>query len=486
MMEKRNASGADWPWPLPSALPHGRRWILVACLLAATAAAAQQVQDSLQYDARGNIIQRTIGEWPIGYRYDGLDRLREETAPGKQRLVLDADGNRLADGRSIYRVMPGGQRLADRDGIALAHGPAGHLMADRAWLDGRWVQRSFEWTLTGQIKAVRIDGKTVATYHYNDARQRTRKTLVAPPGGVPAITLYRYDPAGHLTLEVAGSAAQASGYSVAPGQVLVRYIWQDDEPVAVVWPARTPGNPDQIGDRTVYLHVDHLNTPRRATDARGVVVWQWISDAFGSSLPDDDPDQDGQRTPINLRFPGQYFDAESGLHYNWHRYYDPQVGRYTQTDPIGLAGGINAYAYVGGNPISYVDPTGEFLVGAGVGAGLELGIQAISNYRNGCDLLDAGNYNWGQVGVAAAVGAIAPGWLAVGKTSAASGKAIANLTEQLGRAQTSNRVAKIESRIAGHVMGIADVLIPQLGFQGVKAVASHVAGAQGSDCTCKK
>jgi RHS repeat-associated protein len=93
----------------------------------------------------------------------------------------------------------------------------------------------------------------------------------------------------------------------------------------------------------LYLHADHLGTPRVATNEANVVVWRNlpISEPFGMALPEEDPDGDGQPTIINLRFPGQYFDRETQLHYNYYRDYDPGVGRYVQPDPIGLAGGIN-------------------------------------------------------------------------------------------------------------------------------------------------
>lgn len=107
-----------------------------------------------------------------------------------------------------------------------------------------------------------------------------------------------------------------------------------------------------------YLYADHLNTPRVATDSTNKVVWRWDSDAFGTSTANEDPDGDGVKFTYNPRFPGQYFDKETGLHYNYFRDYEPGTGRYVQSDPIGLAGGLNTYGYVGGNPVSSVDPLG--------------------------------------------------------------------------------------------------------------------------------
>ncbi|WP_239375237.1 RHS repeat domain-containing protein [Snodgrassella gandavensis] len=104
-----------------------------------------------------------------------------------------------------------------------------------------------------------------------------------------------------------------------------------------------------------YLISDHLGTPQLALNSQGEQSWKINSDAFGNS----ELAANNQIT-MNLRFPGQYYDAETGLSYNYFRDYDAKTGRYIQSDPIGLAGGINTYGYVGGNPLVYSDPTGEF------------------------------------------------------------------------------------------------------------------------------
>lgn len=108
-----------------------------------------------------------------------------------------------------------------------------------------------------------------------------------------------------------------------------------------------------------YIHTDHLSTPRVITNSAGQAVWRWDNmDPFGLDAPDENPSGLGSFT-CNLRYPGQYFDKETNLHYNYFRDYDPSIGRYIQSDPIGLEGGLNMYGYVGGNPLSRIDPTGE-------------------------------------------------------------------------------------------------------------------------------
>jgi RHS repeat-associated protein len=107
-----------------------------------------------------------------------------------------------------------------------------------------------------------------------------------------------------------------------------------------------------------YLIADHLSTPRFGYDDNQTLTWRWASDGFGNQTPDEDLDADGYQTTINIRFPGQYYDSESGLFYNWNRYYDGETGRYVTSDPIGMAGGVNTYSYAFENPLYWTDPKG--------------------------------------------------------------------------------------------------------------------------------
>jgi RHS repeat-associated protein len=108
-----------------------------------------------------------------------------------------------------------------------------------------------------------------------------------------------------------------------------------------------------------FIHTDHLGTPRLIADQAKKTIWRWDNqEPFGQTGLQEDPDADGKTFTFNLRFAGQYYDQESGLHYNRNRDYDPATGRYVQADPIGLSGGISLYGYVSGNPLRFVDPLG--------------------------------------------------------------------------------------------------------------------------------
>lgn len=128
----------------------------------------------------------------------------------------------------------------------------------------------------------------------------------------------------------------------------------------------------RVNGKVFQIHADHRAAPRWATDDSGEVVWSADSSAFGTIFPIK------QTTKLALRFPGQYLDEETGLHYNRARYYDPSLGRYLSRDPLEFAAGINFYSYAGNDPINSADPLGLIgfwqgvLAGAAVVAGVAL------------------------------------------------------------------------------------------------------------------
>jgi RHS repeat-associated protein len=189
----------------------------------------------------------------------------------------------------------------------------------------------------------RFGGRRTRTkYLYNAVGERISKIN-------STTVLSVYDEAGHLI-----------GEYDATGALIQETVWLGSIPVATLRP--------QSGGGVIayYVHADQLGTPRmvsRASD--NAVMWRWDSDPFGAAAANQNPQGNGTFV-YNLRFPGQYYDAETGTHYNYQRdAYDPRTGRYLQSDPLGLAGqSYSAYAYVGDNPVSFIDPLGLVLCAA--------------------------------------------------------------------------------------------------------------------------
>ena len=190
------------------------------------------------------------------------------------------------------------------------------------------------------------DGRVVKVAFYQDG------TLLGTVTQAPYAYIWSDVPVGTYTV-TAQATDNKGGVSVTP-------------PLSVTVLAQMKG--------VFYIHPDHLGTPRIVTDDKNKTIWQNdpLGEPFGATAPDEDPDGDKIKFTLNLRFPGQYFDQETGAHYNYFRdNYLPEVGRYGQGDPIGLNGGLNTYVYVNGNPVSLTDPQGLMGYG-GVPAGYGL------------------------------------------------------------------------------------------------------------------
>ncbi|MBP6748534.1 MAG: RHS repeat protein [Xanthomonadaceae bacterium] len=197
--------------------------------------------------------------------------------------------------------------------------------------------RSFVYDASNRLRSLSVDGEFAMGYRYTGLGERVYRN-----GGTTTV---------HTVFDEAG---RWRGDYDASGLLIQEAVYLDGLPVGLI--ARVNGH-----DVLYYVQPDALGTPRVVIDpTRDVAVWRWDldTDAFGNDKPNEDPDGDGIAFVFDQRFPGQQYDSATGFNYNYFRDYDASTGRYVQSDPIGLDGGVNTYSYVSGNALAAVDPFG--------------------------------------------------------------------------------------------------------------------------------
>ena len=297
-----------------------------------------------QLDNQSQITQQILTRNGIAdtnnYQYDRLGRMSQDGSPVDNedwQFSYDSVGNRLTKNKAdnsdntSYSYETNSNRQTQINTTTILRDAAGNTFDD-----GRRVYQYNAMNRMAQVTDSQTN--TTARYTYNFQGQRVRKQLY---GGISVDIRYVYGQQGELLGEYDASGKRLKEYVYHYQNNLAELIAQIEADGSVL-----------------YIHTDHLATPRLATDQNKSIVWRWVSDGFGEGMANEDADGNGDLTIVNHRFPGQYYDQESGLSYNYFRDYDPATGRYVQSDPIGLAGGLNTYAYVRNNPLKYIDPFG--------------------------------------------------------------------------------------------------------------------------------
>ncbi len=322
----------------------------------------------------GQEHQRQQGQLISHYHYDDQQRLHAHAVTQEQHTLYqrhydyDKSGNltRLLDTRKgdhhyhydpLNRLTRANHSQGEQE--RFAHDPAGNLLmqnrpgpdivaGNRLMIQG---DHHYDYDAFGNlIRERRGKGHQLVTEYRYDCQHRL--IGIKKPNGQTAS--YRYDPFGRRISKTVDSTT-------------TEFFWQGDRLIAEHQTDRHRSylyEPDSFRPlallegfgpketKAYHYQLDHLGTPQELTDTKGEIVWSAHYRAYGEISRLDIGKVDNP-----LRFQGQYFDQESGLHYNRHRYYNPDVGRYLTPDPVKLAGGINAYQYAQ-NPIGWIDPLG--------------------------------------------------------------------------------------------------------------------------------
>lgn len=286
------------------------------------------------YDAVGNLTSLSSGSPPpMEYGYDALGRLTEtRDAPTQANIdqyAYDKTGNRTSYtdslGTKAYAYPSTSHRLSSVAGENRTYDAVGNTLSIG-------TAREFDYNDAGRMSQVRNAGVTAMQYAYNGYGEQVRRHI----GTTNTFTLF--DEAGHWLGDYAG------------GNPVQQTLWMDGVPMGLL-----------TGGSLQYVQADHLGSPRAVIDpARDVVIWAWDlkSESFGNSVVKQDDDGDGVPFILPLRFPGQRLDVHAGLSQNYLREYDPSVGRFSSSDPVGLLGGLSTFGYARLDPQRFVDPYG--------------------------------------------------------------------------------------------------------------------------------
>lgn len=323
------------------------------------------------------------------FTYTDAGRLATATgAWGDDAYTYDAAGNRTGKARDI------GGTVTEENLVLASTSNRVNSTEDASTA----TLRTLTWRASGDLSQAAFAGGSTYEYHYN-ARKRLsvvekdsvdaawygydhagRRVWRSVFGATTVQTHYVFDPAGHLIAEHDG----------ATGDVVREYVWLDDIPVAMI-------DSSSGTAQTYFIHTGQIEEPLVVTDASKAKVWDGYVEPYGQAQVFGTPS-----AGLDLRLPGQWEQAETGgLFQNWHREYDPSLGRYIEADPLGIGAGQNVYAYVGGRPLEYTDPTGEYgqvIAGAAIGGVLDFAIQAYENDGNLACI------DWWRVARSAAIG----------------------------------------------------------------------------------
>jgi RHS repeat-associated protein len=290
-----------------------------------------------QYDKVGNITGKATEHGAYVYQYDDLYRLIEAQNPNSatETFTYDPVGNRLTTQASPTPWIYNANHALQSRPEAISYGYDANGSTTQITRNGQTTQLIYN--AANRLAEIKDHAnQSVATYRYDPFGRRISKTVHGDT------TYFLYSPQG-LIGEYSATGSLIRGYGYKPGG-----HWMTDPLYLKTGNAR---------EQHYFYQNDHLGTPQKLMSTTGAIVWDARYEVFGQATPI--PLLPGVQPIDNpLRFAGQYHDPETGWHYNWHRYYSPELGRYVTRDPIGLVGGWNSYVYADENPLRYLDPYG--------------------------------------------------------------------------------------------------------------------------------